>query len=785
LIAETGFSVCTSPTPTPTPTETPTNTPTRTSDITPTPTLTPFLSPSPTQTPDPTPTTTPTPTQTSLPTNVSFSACCDNVFDGYFTFEGTTFDSLYSNFISDGTGTVYYIVSEGFTGCTTVFVGTPADIIFGDITSSANQTNCTTCTTTYSCNNDRAFSSCCTNDVFTSLEIPIQLFELNKVYYIENSNGFQGCATLIEFNTINTVSILNIGDENDSCEDCLTATTGNNFCPTLTPTPTQTPTPNTPTPTPTVTRTPRETPTPTVTPEPTTTPTNTVTPTNTPTNTVTPTVTTTPTNTPTNTSTVTPTPTTTPLSNGVFLDCCSGLTEQVFAIDTVSFAVNDIVVYDDGSGPKCYYWNGTTTATSPVASYAAPDYLAGNCPTCISDYDDCCEIWIFVSCCDGVTELPFTIRKSNFEIGNVIIDPDSGEPYSLLRICNTEVEDCKKSTCFQTPDYDDCVDAINNNIGVYCRRLNLGNFRNCCDGSERIDAFFVTGTDFATYNDKCWFNGGSPTGSTGVTIFYTGYTDCTDCITSSGFDNYYVLSACTTSGLTISAYSVNDLTIGDVYSFNFLPNVFFKDTEYVYGSGFGGDVVSLYYRPDVSNKDQSKIYYGGRFDSYSGNGVINLTSTNRLGTFNSSFDSNEFFGIDNVIPYSIDEQDKGTAFSKLIVVGRFSGYGGNSVSNIVRINTDGVYDNTFTQGSGFGDGNANSVKVDDSDDKIFVGGSFSGYSGISSPLIIKLNVNGTKDNSFTSYFTGTFNEFVNDIQQQSNGKIIVGGRFDSYDSTSA
>jgi hypothetical protein len=218
LSGETGFLVCTSPTPTPTntltptytPTNTltPTNTPTRTPDESPTPTETPNQSPTPTQTPDPTPDPTQTPTQTSLPINVSFSACCDNVFDGYFTFDGTGFDSQYPTLISNGNGVVYYIVADGFTGCCTSFINTPADLIFGDLTSSSVQTNCTTCTTTYPCSPNRAFSACCSNTVFTSLELPIQLFPLNSVYYIETDTGFAGCATLIEATSTNFVEIL-------------------------------------------------------------------------------------------------------------------------------------------------------------------------------------------------------------------------------------------------------------------------------------------------------------------------------------------------------------------------------------------------------------------------------------------------------------------------------------------------------------------------------------------------------------------------------------------------
>jgi uncharacterized delta-60 repeat protein len=65
------------------------------------------------------------------------------------------------------------------------------------------------------------------------------------------------------------------------------------------------------------------------------------------------------------------------------------------------------------------------------------------------------------------------------------------------------------------------------------------------------------------------------------------------------------------------------------------------------------------------------------------------------------------------------------------------------------------------------------------DGKLIVGGSFTTYNGVSVGRIIRLLSNGNIDNTFNSGGVG-FNGIVESIGLQSNGKIIVGGRFTSY-----
>jgi len=116
---------------------------------------------------------------------------------------------------------------------------------------------------------------------------------------------------------------------------------------------------------------------------------------------------------------------------------------------------------------------------------------------------------------------------------------------------------------------------------------------------------------------------------------------------------------------------------------------------------------------------------------------------------------------------------------KIIVGGDFTSFSGVTSNRIIRLNSGGTIDDTFTIGTGFN----NSVYFVSalSNGKIMVGGAFTSYSGVTSNRIVRLNSDGTIDNTF-SIGTG-FNNHVLSINIQTNGKILVSGNFTSYNGT--
>jgi uncharacterized delta-60 repeat protein len=192
------------------------------------------------------------------------------------------------------------------------------------------------------------------------------------------------------------------------------------------------------------------------------------------------------------------------------------------------------------------------------------------------------------------------------------------------------------------------------------------------------------------------------------------------------------------------------------------------DNTFNIGSGFDAFVQSIILQPD------NKILVGGGFSTYSGVTSNNIIRLNTGGTIDNTFNiisgfSGGFFSSVYTMRLQPD--------NKILVGGFFTAYSGVTCGSIIRLNTGGTIDNTFTIGSGFDGGFVLSIVVQP-DNKILVGGNFSSYSGVTHNNIIRLNSDGTVDNTFN---TGTgFTSSVVSMILQSDGKILIGGNFNSY-----
>jgi uncharacterized delta-60 repeat protein len=187
------------------------------------------------------------------------------------------------------------------------------------------------------------------------------------------------------------------------------------------------------------------------------------------------------------------------------------------------------------------------------------------------------------------------------------------------------------------------------------------------------------------------------------------------------------------------------------------------DNTFNIGSGFTNTVFSTILQPD------GKILAGGAFTSYSGVTSNYIIRLNTGGTIDNTFTVGA--GFNNGV-YSIVLQPDG----KILVGGDFASYSGVTSNRIIRLNTGGTIDNTFNIGTGF-DGNVGTIALQP-DGKILVGGNFTSYSGVTRNRIIRLNTGGTIDNTFN--VGSGFNSTVKTIALQPDGKILAGGVFTSY-----
>ncbi len=144
----------------------------------------------------------------------------------------------------------------------------------------------------------------------------------------------------------------------------------------------------------------------------------------------------------------------------------------------------------------------------------------------------------------------------------------------------------------------------------------------------------------------------------------------------------------------------------------------------------------------------------------------------------------KFFGslsIDTLYPvetgFNGDVLAIGTVADKTYYGGKFSTFNNGLASHLVRLDANGVIDPSFDIGTGF-DGNVHCLAID-SNGKLLVGGDFQNFNGTQAPLFIRLNPDGSIDNSFVlgTGFTGTA---VYAIGIDSNDKILLGGSFSNY-----
>jgi uncharacterized delta-60 repeat protein len=245
------------------------------------------------------------------------------------------------------------------------------------------------------------------------------------------------------------------------------------------------------------------------------------------------------------------------------------------------------------------------------------------------------------------------------------------------------------------------------------------------------------------------------------------------------------------------------------------------DRAFAIGTGSSaGSIDALALLPD------GKILIGGQLSSFNGVTTLTIGRLNSDGSLDTSFNTSS--GANNGI-FEIRPLNDG----KILVGGTFTTMKGSTYNRFARLNSDGTLDTTFNIGTGFSssvrkirfygnnfliagnfntyngitkrgivllDYNGNIVTSFDvgtgfnfaadiraiaiqSDGKVLAGGSYFDYNGISANRIIRLNTDGSIDNTFVS---GTgFNNTVFFIEIQSDGKIVVGGDFTTYNGVAA
>jgi uncharacterized delta-60 repeat protein len=185
-------------------------------------------------------------------------------------------------------------------------------------------------------------------------------------------------------------------------------------------------------------------------------------------------------------------------------------------------------------------------------------------------------------------------------------------------------------------------------------------------------------------------------------------------------------------------------------------------------------------------QSDGKIVIGGFFTSYNGTLINRIARLNTDGSLDAGFNPGTGANNQELLRTSILT----TAIQgdgKIIIGGDFTSYNGTAINGIARLNTDGSLDETFNRGTGPGPNffanNPFTIQTTaiQSDGKIIIGGMFTTYNEIARNRIARLNTDGSLDAGFSAGRGA--NNGIYTTALQSDGKIIIGGDFTSYDGT--
>jgi uncharacterized delta-60 repeat protein len=195
------------------------------------------------------------------------------------------------------------------------------------------------------------------------------------------------------------------------------------------------------------------------------------------------------------------------------------------------------------------------------------------------------------------------------------------------------------------------------------------------------------------------------------------------------------------------------------------------DTTFDPGSGPNGTVRALAVQPD------GRILVGGDFTTINGVPRASIARLQPNGTLDLTFDpgtgatGNRPPGVSFPSPIV---QTILWSEGKIWIGGDFAKFNGISRFSLARLNEDGSLDTSFNPNPGV-EGRVVAMAVDRAG-KLVVAGAFTKVNGISSSSIARLNPDGSVDSSFRGPF-GELGGLVLSLVVQPDGRIVIAGQF--------
>ena len=210
-----------------------------------------------------------------------------------------------------------------------------------------------------------------------------------------------------------------------------------------------------------------------------------------------------------------------------------------------------------------------------------------------------------------------------------------------------------------------------------------------------------------------------------------------------------------------------------------------QDPTFAVGSDANGRVYALAVQGD------DEVIVGGAFTTFDGQGrncLARLHTDGSLDAFNPGLAISGYNGAAPSVRAVAVQAD-----GKILAAGSFTVLNQPGGGGVVRLNADGSLDTSFNVVAGVVDdggtvGTAYALAVLPGG-KILVGGAFQKFNGVSTAGLVRLNANGTVDTTFNPGGAGvaanSYGQDVRSIFVQTDGRIVIGGYFSSYDGNAA
>ncbi len=212
------------------------------------------------------------------------------------------------------------------------------------------------------------------------------------------------------------------------------------------------------------------------------------------------------------------------------------------------------------------------------------------------------------------------------------------------------------------------------------------------------------------------------------------------------------------------------------------------DSSFNPGTGIAGSVQQYVGVSAIAVQPDGKILVGGSFMWYDGTSRDNLARINSDGSLDPTFDTEYAIGANSGVRTVVVQPDgkilfgEGRIMYELVVPYR-----------IRRLNSDGGLDLSFDPGTGLSapmpnGANAITISVNamaiQPDGKVLVGGKFRTYNDTPRNNIARINNDGSLDPTFDpGTGIGAAQGFLSTMALQPDGKILIGGTFTTYNGT--